>query len=65
MFRLSTLIPEGNQPRTENETDAEFGMRLALIWVLVFRGAVWNIEKGDSGRGGGGEGDGCCFGGDV
>lgn len=37
MLRPSTLIPEGSQPRTENETDAEFGIRLALTWALVLR----------------------------
>lgn len=31
ILRPSTLIPEGSHPLTEKETEAEFGMRLALI----------------------------------
>jgi hypothetical protein len=45
MFKLSTLIPEGSQPRTEKETEAEFGIRLALIWALVLRGVGRDVEE--------------------
>jgi hypothetical protein len=45
MFRLSTLIPEGNQPRTEKDTEAEVGIRLALIWALVLRGVARDVEE--------------------
>lgn len=45
MFKLSTLIPEGSQPRTEKDTEAEFGMRLALSWALVLR-AGRDVEDG-------------------
>jgi hypothetical protein len=45
MFKLSTLIPEGSQPRTEKDTEAEFGIRLALSWALVLR-AGREVEDG-------------------
>lgn len=31
------MIPDGSQPRTEKDTDAELGIRLALTWALVLR----------------------------
>lgn len=54
MFRLSTLIPEGSQPLTENDTAAELGMRVAFNWALVLRCVVWKIEREASSVGG------CC-----
>lgn len=47
MFRLSTLIPEGSQPRTENETDAELGIRGAFSCVRVLRVGVWKRDVDD------------------
>ena len=41
------MIPEGSQPRTEKETEAEFGIRLALIWALVLRGVGRGLEEED------------------
>ena len=41
------MIPEGSQPRTEKETEAEFGIRLALIWTLVLRGVGRGLEEGE------------------
>lgn len=34
MTSPSTLIPLGNHPFTENETDAEVGIRAALSWIF-------------------------------
>ena len=62
MFTLSTLIPDGSHPVTEKDTDAEFGMSIALSWDLVLRAGGWKIERepecdGDGdGRWGGGVG---------
>lgn len=39
------MIPEGSQPRTEKDTDAELGIRLALTWALVLRG-VRDVDDG-------------------
>lgn len=49
MFKLSTLIPDGSHPRTTKETETEFGMRVALSWVLVLRGAGKKIDCEEGG----------------
>ena len=49
MFKLSTLIPDGSHPRTTKETETEFGMSVALSWVLVLRGAGRNIDCEEGG----------------
>lgn len=55
MFTLSTLIPDGSHPLTEKDTDAEFGMSIALSWALVLRAGGWKIDREDE-RDGDGDG---------
>jgi hypothetical protein len=49
MFRLSTLMPDGSQPFTEKDTDAELGMSMALSWDLDLRAGGWKIESEEEG----------------
>lgn len=59
MLRLSTRIPEGSQPRTENDTVADVGMSADLSLALREALSFVVVPGADSVV------EGCCCGGGV